>query len=354
MDGNLNISKLPIKHLFIIGNGFDLAHGYPTSYNNFRDYLMERFPGSNEYDELVPESTTMPDGDEVYVDEDIAGYISRILDACGGDDWNNLETYLGSPVIEELENDLDFIDPEDMVSDSHRAEKEFRHAVYNNEDRSLHMKRIFPKVKELFCDWIMDYYSRFDYGLNNMIAKRSANSTDLKKDIAAVLKEGDGFINFNYTYTLERVYKIKEDLVCHIHGKVGDANEDIYLGHGEEDSVFESLQTMGAESNLSELKYALYKNTDEAWDKHLDYLCRIGDELVDIHSFGFSFSDVDLKYIKRIAEMIGSDKIKGITWYINRYTDIQRHNGSIDGNKLAEQISKVEDMGFKMAVDNRW
>ena len=28
-------------NLFIIGNGFDLAHGLPTLYGNFRDYLEE-------------------------------------------------------------------------------------------------------------------------------------------------------------------------------------------------------------------------------------------------------------------------------------------------------------------------
>ncbi|MBP3818980.1 MAG: hypothetical protein J6H31_11840, partial [Butyrivibrio sp.] len=154
--------------------------------------------------------------------------------------------------------------------------------------------------------------------------------------------------------TLERVYRINEDSICHIHGKVGDANEDIYLGHGEDDGVSDSFQTMGAESNLSELKYALYKNTDEAWNKHADYFDRIGNELVDIHSFGFGFSDVDLKYIRKIAEMLGSDKVKGITWYINKYTDTQRHDGSRGGMKLAEQIKKVENMGFKVIVDDRW
>lgn len=30
-----------INHLYIIGNGFDLYHGLPTSYGNFRDYVKE-------------------------------------------------------------------------------------------------------------------------------------------------------------------------------------------------------------------------------------------------------------------------------------------------------------------------
>lgn len=30
-----------MDRLFIIGNGFDLAHGIPSAYKNFRDYLID-------------------------------------------------------------------------------------------------------------------------------------------------------------------------------------------------------------------------------------------------------------------------------------------------------------------------
>ena len=30
------------KTLFVIGNGFDIAHGLPTKYSDFRDYLMQK------------------------------------------------------------------------------------------------------------------------------------------------------------------------------------------------------------------------------------------------------------------------------------------------------------------------
>ena len=332
-----------IHHLFIIGNGFDLAHGYPTSYNNFRDYLSKRFPGSDEYYDLVPESTTMPDGDEEYDEEDIAGYISKILDDCTRGNWGNLEAYLGTPVLNSLAGDLDLLDPDDD------SEKNLRHAYYNNEDRSEHMKTVFPKVKEFFCDWIMDYYSNFTYGLNKF--SPTSKSIDWKSEIDTVLRDGDGFLNLNYTETLEKVYGINEDVVCHVHGKVGDENDDIFLGHGEEDSVVEAFEIMGAESNLGTLKRSLYKDTAEAYGRHQEFFDRIRDDLVDIHSYGFSFSEVDLYYVKRIAEKVDATKV---TWYINKYTDIERNDKSMSGRKLNEQIKKIEALGFKIMVDKRW
>ena len=32
------------RHLYIIGNGFDLHHGINSSYRNFRDWLYENEP----------------------------------------------------------------------------------------------------------------------------------------------------------------------------------------------------------------------------------------------------------------------------------------------------------------------
>ncbi|MBR1742967.1 MAG: hypothetical protein IJ733_14085 [Lachnospiraceae bacterium] len=123
----------------------------------------------------------------------------------------------------------------------------------------------------------MDYYSEFKYGFNKLIPNSKSN--DRQNDIADVLSDGDGFLNFNYTWTLERVYEIDECSVCHVHGRVGDSSKEIFLGHGEEDGVSEAFGIMGAESNLSLLKRSLYKDTAKAWNRHTDFFDRIGDEL---------------------------------------------------------------------------
>lgn len=32
-----------MKNLYIIGNGFDLAHSLPTKYSNFKEYLISKY-----------------------------------------------------------------------------------------------------------------------------------------------------------------------------------------------------------------------------------------------------------------------------------------------------------------------
>lgn len=43
-----------MNKLFIIGNGFDMAHGLPTSYNDFREYLIKEYPDADEYHTMAP------------------------------------------------------------------------------------------------------------------------------------------------------------------------------------------------------------------------------------------------------------------------------------------------------------
>ena len=45
-----------------------------------------------------------------------------------------------------------------------------------------------------------------------------------------LIESKDVFLNFNYTETLEIVYQVKAEKVCHIHGKRG---EELIFGHGE-------------------------------------------------------------------------------------------------------------------------
>ena len=76
--------------LFIIGNGFDCyLHGLPTKYSDFRKYILSRYPDAEDYS-YIPESTQMPDGDEVYDEKEAAGYTVNITDSCGGEEWMEL------------------------------------------------------------------------------------------------------------------------------------------------------------------------------------------------------------------------------------------------------------------------
>lgn len=43
-----------MRSIFIIGNGFDLAHNIDSSYESFRKYLKKQYPNANEDDFVLP------------------------------------------------------------------------------------------------------------------------------------------------------------------------------------------------------------------------------------------------------------------------------------------------------------
>ena len=95
----------------------------------------------------------------------------------------------------------------------------------------------------------------------------------------------------------------------------------------------------------------LKKDTKEAFNKHKAFFDRINSNLVSIHSFGFSFSDVDLYYIQRIAEKVTPSEV---IWYINEFDNNTRNEESNKGRRFKKKLEKVEKMGFKIEVDKRW
>ena len=302
--------------LFIVGNGFDLLHGLPTAYSDFRQYLITKYPGADEYDELIPESIMMPDGKVRYEIDQVAGYISRIIDECDGENWRNLESFLGTTIFDNLLYDLDCVDME-------MPDKETMRVVHRNEELSENMKQVFIKVKSLFCDWVREMLGNID-----MVGIR-------RNDIAAVLAEGNAFLSFNYTKTLEKAYGISA--VCHIHGVVGNADEDIFFGHGDLEDIPESIRSFGADWNLNQLKRELRKNTEAALREHWDFFAGLLD-VESIHSFGFSFSPVDMVYLEEIAR-----RSKGVSWYLDSHA-------ACDPNK--QEI--LQSLGFRVEIDDRW
>lgn len=131
--------------------------------------------------------------------------------------------------------------------------------------------------------------------------------------MADVLEGNNHFLNFNYTETLESAYC--KNNVCHIHGRIGDEQEDIYFGHGDDEEYPESLETLGAEVALGQLKRSLRKDTTKALYDNKAFFDGLKD-VTEIYSYGFSFSDVDMIYIETIRNII----CPGTIWFLNSYS----------------------------------
>ncbi len=284
-----------MKKLFIIGNGFDLAHKLPTSYYKFRDYLKDKVNHKKElsgYYITVPDSYLMPDGDEAYNDSEAALFLLDLIENANikGDKWMNFEEALGEL---ELWNYFDdYFDDDDNEW----------HEVCRNEDKACRIRQVTLQIKKYFSDWI----SKVDIS----IAK--AKKEKAKKEFQELIDhDNDIFLTFNYTRTLEEFYKVKN--VCHIHGQIGG---DIIVGHGNnEDNYIDDIRFIGAENILSELHNDMKKDVQNIIRNNMKFFGSLG-EVKEVYSYGFSFSDVDMAYIEIICHKL---KGKKAVWYLHDF-----------------------------------
>lgn len=296
-----------MSKLFIIGNGFDISHGLPTKYSDFQNYLKNTYPDASEENAIVPASSVMPDGDEVYDDNEVVSFLLKVITEAeaSGENWNNLETTLGK---------LEFNDYFDDYPDDESDDNEW-HWAYNNEDIAVNICGSVMLIKKYFADWI------------NTIDINCCRNVRFSKLIDP---DGDVFFTFNYTDTLEKIYGAKN--VYHIHGKQG---EEIVFGHGDENNDYDSddYAYIGTENYLNQLHTYLKKDT-KAIIMRNENLFQSFAQINEIYSYGFSFSDVDMVYIKEICNSLLNDNV---VWYIHRY----------NSSKFDCIKSQIEACGFK-------
>ncbi len=307
------------RKLFIIGNGFDLVHGLKTKYKDFRDWLVEEYV-EDEYKCTLPEFTVGNHGEDVCTSlSELASFIIYMVDnACysaddnPGDMWSDLESATSRFEFS------DFLE--------YKAENEYDnlfYLVYNNEDNSDNIEKGLGSITDFFSDWI---------------GTIDITGTDRLPIFSDLIDADDLFITFNYTDTLEDIYHINSDNVCHIHGRQG---EEIFFGHKKEDNRTEEYleKYVGSESNLQRLLELLEKDTERAYNIHKSFFERIKKSGFDeIYSYGFSFSEVDMFYIDVLCGLIETE---GVTWYQNDY---QCSEGSEEFLGVEE---KLRESGFK-------
>ena len=72
-----------MSSLFIIGNGFDIAHGIPTKYRDFREFIIKSYPEAIKYRDEV---TFIKDIADVDAEEFAAEILLSTMDKVAGDE----------------------------------------------------------------------------------------------------------------------------------------------------------------------------------------------------------------------------------------------------------------------------
>lgn len=298
----------------MIGNGFDIAHDLPTSYEAFHEYLKKEYPDADCPEGFLPEYREGPDGEGYFKTNEEVGFIENVISAVEGEKWSDLEKTLGN---------LDYDEYFDDWTEEDEDDNPF-HEVYRNEDIANSISMLIRNIPAYFTEWI--------------------NTIDLKHVVGkfafwSLINSGKcHFLTFNYTETLEKIYVCKD--VCHIHGVVG---AKLLLGHGNNTDYYDEYMTRhtGSEGTLSELYQSLKKDTDGALKHNHLFFDGLSEEIHEVYSYGFSFADVDLIYIREICRRI---KTETVTWFLNDY------NCALNSPEYWKLEKKLRKCGFKGTV----
>ena len=267
------------NHLYIIGNGFDLYHGLPTSYGHFRDYVNEH---DNELAELVEK------------------YYSHKKNS---DFWSDFEENLGNFDDDLLrEYGLNYL--EDYGSENWRDA--FHHDYQYELDRKI--DRITQGIRESFCNWLSQI--SFD-GLG-------------KKAIP--IEWEAYYLTFNYTPTLEKIYDIPAQNILHIHGIYkGHDNDEIIYGHGGHPYIIEKdiddPRISEGEEIIKDYFEKTTKPVKQIIHRYQKFFYKMITSVKNVSIIGHSMNEIDYPYFKRI-----NNSMKGRidwTYYYHSTKDIE-------------------------------
>lgn len=290
-----------MEHLYIIGNGFDKHHWIESGFDDFGRWLKENH--SSLFYQLVS-IYSISDKKEWQQFEHILGELNV--------------TYQVEEIMEDRRPNWMSLPDDDRAFNNAKRDYEAAPEVarYTFED-------LFEEVRYTFVEWI-----------------NQLNEPERKQMIT--MEKNSTFVTFNYTDTLESLYKIAANQIIYIHG-CAKRGEKLELGHGKtvEDIQSEYYSQIPEDVDSQEQIEHFYANAND-WveeDTYMEIIQRLADQrkpvedligklnkllldnmtdIVHIHIYGFSFSDIDMPYIATIANHINRNRVM---WEVTYYAD---------------------------------
>lgn len=301
-------------NIYILGNGFDMAHGLSTSYKNFLYFIYNKYVCEIDENNFISNfleimSSSKVNMTEVEDDMDRKGVPTGIKSSYAVKWFISLFNYIESD--EELwcslEKSLGLISYKSIMDEyaNYDWDDLFKEDAYYN---SLTYR--WSEIAQLLKVWLREWIDSIDI-----------NKDRYDKFYKEIHSKESYFINFNYTLTLEEIYQIESGSILHIHGKKGD--KEYIFGHG-------NLQK-NDENDDFRLSPSFTDNTSDV-DKIFSKSLQIGKlddfisnlkvkptENIVINVIGFSFGDVDNMYIRKLIE-----KFPNAKWNLHKYNNQEK------------------------------
>lgn len=274
IDNKLRESILPLENiesvptLYIIGNGFDIAHDIKSRYQDFKKFEVDK--GEGHFVSMM----------EIFFNNST-------------DFWSDVETALGDY---EEDSIIDFCNPNPEFDYDHPTRSE---AAYVDSPDWI-FQPLLDQFKEDFREWV-----------------ESIDINDTER--LMTLSKDSRYLTFNYTETLESIYGIPESKITYIHGK-RFVDEEYVVGHDtycNPDKAFDDDDIMFKQETRAKVidwMNKLHKDTKTISRNNEVFFDNLSD-IRQIYVLGHSLNRIDDIYFNKIIKATSLD----IPWVFSFY-----------------------------------
>lgn len=302
----------PNTVLFIIGNGFDLMHGVPSSYYDFRDSMGRHNELRNALEMYIRKEDLWADFEESLANLDDEAMLDTV------DDW------------------MDAFDVKDEYDDDFSAADFFMAA----ETATAPALTIIRELPRKFKKWVC-----------------TLKPTIFGKLLGDILTEQYIYINFNYTEFLETIYGIPKRKVWYIHGDRREKGE-LILGHASGAEFEVDVNSPGGISKQPRIKnqtaYDLYETAAYNLGGYYNATTKKSDDVIKTNKdrfkilsgvehvvlIGHSLSQVDYPYFKEIINQ--NQNAANMKWYISWFSARDLKQIDAFANAMGIQSNHIE------------
>ncbi|MEX6625787.1 AbiH family protein [Tenacibaculum salmonis] len=303
--------------IVIIGNGFDLAHGLKTSYNDFANYYLN---------EIILTKIFYFENNKQFLNKELLIYLNQNIMT-----FSDLST---ESTDDKFLNDVSYFiqqNKTDKVSPFLNSNNEYVKLLISNKLLGKLYSNSFENwfdIEQAYYEELKDIYNLPKVNHNHKLKILNNNLQEIKEALKKYLndkikptwsgsvnnsfeshfidRENISFINFNYTNTINCYRDLANiNFNIHIHNSL---SEDIVFGYG--DDTDEMYQQMKASKNNDFLKY--FKTFDylksKNYRKVLNQLATF--DKYDVLVIGHSLGGTDKTILKTILDTNSCENIE--------------------------------------------
>jgi len=284
--------------LYIIGNGFDRHHGIPCQYKDFYNWLGE---DGNDQEQRLEFREKM---EKYYNPSEL---------------WFQFEEALAHMDVDSCLGEFEYLLPDPKREEYRMSD------YYGFSDEVMNeMTSIDFDIKYYFRHWIM-----------------SLRKAPINNQILDFIDPNGIYLNFNYTLTLETIYRINSEHILHIHGYLLPGNDaqfsQLVLGHGDrnvniwpdDDSEINPYYDE-ALNNIHQHLLSFIKPIEDIIEQNKNFWTSLN-KVTEIYVLGHSMEGVDFPYYEKICQNIDKDNV---VWNFSYYSDSDLERIERIANKL--------------------